>query len=137
MNLNESEVIRRKPLWTALSDLFLDTELQDFQLTDIAEKMKASGYTLEEIDRILREEVFPVLIPNMASAAGEWAGFDEEWLHNAILQSKPPGTFRKVMNRISFRVIQSDWKIVIQKYKSEHDSSGNPEKAPPPLSSEL
>jgi hypothetical protein len=29
-------------------------------------------------------EVFPVLHPNLISVAGEWAGFDKEWLFESI-----------------------------------------------------
>ncbi|MFT5836554.1 MAG: hypothetical protein ACI9ZV_000049 [Candidatus Azotimanducaceae bacterium] len=119
MKLSESQIERRRPVWTALSNLFLDTELQDNQFTEIAERIQESGYTFEETEKILMEEVFPVLIPNLAPIAGEWAGFDEEWLHATILESKAPSLIRKVMNRISFGMIRSDWKDVTHKLKSE------------------
>jgi hypothetical protein len=79
------DIQRRRPVWTALADLFLDTELQEADLRYIARVLVASGYTYVEVDEILYSEVFPVCIPNMRSVAGEWARFDTDWLQGRIL----------------------------------------------------
>jgi hypothetical protein len=42
--------------------------------------MRRSGYEVEELREIYLFEVAPVVFPNLLSIAGEWAGFDEEWL---------------------------------------------------------
>jgi hypothetical protein len=42
--------------------------------------MKRSGYSLDELRDIYLFEVAPVVFPNLLTVAGEWAGFDEEWL---------------------------------------------------------
>jgi len=81
LKFDEETLSRRKPLWLALSDLFLDTELQDHDHKYIVRIMKASGYSLQEIEQILMLEVFPVLLPNLRSVAGEWTGFNEKWLY--------------------------------------------------------
>ena len=107
----------RKPLWLALSDLFLDTELQDYHYAHIAEAMKTSAYSLEEIEAILMLEVFPVCIVNLHSVAGEWAGFDEVWLSETILSARRPNRFRRWMNRRHFWMIKEDWGKVIERYK--------------------
>ena len=76
----DAEIERRKPVWVALSDLWLDTELTEDDLRRIAGVMRRSGYTVQELREIYLFEVAPVVYPNLLSVAGEWAGFDEEWL---------------------------------------------------------
>ena len=108
----------RKPLWVALSNLFLDTELDEKNLVYIAKKMHKSPYSLNEIDDILMLEVFPVCIANLHSVAGEWAGFDENWLEETIIAAKRPNRFRQWRNRRSFWMIESDWEDVVKRYKA-------------------
>lgn len=71
---------RRHPVWLALSDLWLDTELQEDDLQWIAEEMDASGYSIEELHEIYLYEVAPVVYGNLLVAAGEWGMFDPERL---------------------------------------------------------
>jgi hypothetical protein len=74
-----------KPIWMALSAFYLDTELLDSDIQNINSIIKNSPYSLEEVKAINMYEVFPVLHPNLMSVAGEWAGFDQEWLVDEIL----------------------------------------------------
>jgi len=53
MSFNTEPLKTRKPLWIALSNLFLDTELQDYNHTHIAKMMHESGYSFAEIEDIL------------------------------------------------------------------------------------
>jgi len=87
--IDDAEIDRRKPVWIALSDLWLDTELTEDDLRRIAEVMRRSGYEVEELREIYLFEVAPVVFPNLLSIAGEWAGFDEEWLvHEVTKQAR-------------------------------------------------
>jgi hypothetical protein len=75
----------RRPVWEALSDLFLDTD------TSLARGWRvgvlaASPYSLDELQEILVDEVYPVCRSNLFSIAGEWVGFGPEWLQSSILQ---------------------------------------------------
>lgn len=79
--LTDAELERRKPVWTALSELWLDTELEDGDLQRIAHVAAVSSYTVAELRDIYLYEVAPVVSPNLLAVAGEWAGFDEPWLH--------------------------------------------------------
>ena len=78
------DVARRTPVWTALADLYLDTELGDDQLQHIAQVFSASGYNWAEIKQINYDDVAPALWFNVQDIAGEWAGWDEEWLLERI-----------------------------------------------------
>jgi hypothetical protein len=48
--------------------------------------LAASPYSVEELQEILLDEVYPVCRSNLFSVAGEWAGFDLEWLESSILR---------------------------------------------------
>lgn len=108
MRFNSDTLKIRKPLWVALSDLFLDNELQDHDRSFIAKQMKDSGFLLDEINHFLKQEVFPVCIPNLHSVAVEWTGFNEDWLVEKITQPKSPNVIRRWMYRRSFWMIKDD-----------------------------
>ena len=77
---DEAEIDRRKPVWAALSELWLDTELTEDDLRRTADVLRASGYPIGVLREIYLYEVAPVVFPNLLTVAGEWAGFDQEWL---------------------------------------------------------
>jgi hypothetical protein len=79
--LTDAELERRKPVWTAFSEFWLDTELEAGDLQRIARTAAASGYSVAELRDIYLYEVAPVVSPNLLTVAGEWDGFDEQWLH--------------------------------------------------------
>jgi hypothetical protein len=74
------EIERRKPVWAALSDLWLDTALTDDDLQRIAGVMKRSEYSINELKDIFLFGVAPEVFLNLLTVTAEWAGFDEEWL---------------------------------------------------------
>ena len=74
------ELARRRPVWLALGELYLDTELQAADFQRIAAVCAASGFSWAEIQAINYNEVAPTLFSNLQSVAGEWAGWDEEWV---------------------------------------------------------
>ena len=79
--LSESEFERRKPVWTAFSEFWLDTELMEDDLHRIAHVAVVSGYSVTELRNIYLYEVAPVVGRNLLNVAGEWAGFSDDWLH--------------------------------------------------------
>ena len=84
MTLTDDELAARRPVWSALSTLFLDTDTS-LSRTYRAELLAQSPYGIDEIERILRDEVFPECSWNLFSIAGEWAGFDEARLEQGIV----------------------------------------------------
>lgn len=79
------EIPAHRAVWAALSDFYLDTDVEGFY-PHAARVLADSGYTLDELRAILRHEVHPVLHPNLLAVTGEWAGFDPDWLAGRILQ---------------------------------------------------
>lgn len=80
-----AELPARRAVWRALSALDLDTDTDAF-LPHVAQVLAASPYAEDRLWRILRDEVHPVLHANLLAVAGEWAGFDEDWLAARILR---------------------------------------------------
>lgn len=123
--LTNEEIERHKPLWEDLSDLWNNTELFDYQLKYIAEKMRSSGYSLAELEKILAEEVAPVVYGNVFSYGGTWTGFDSEWLYKGILENlkkqKRNPIYRAWVKSnlgkfVMTKMIQEDWKKVVELY---------------------
>ncbi|MBS1508115.1 MAG: hypothetical protein JSS79_15860 [Bacteroidetes bacterium] len=109
--LTNKELETRRPIWTELSDFYLDTELSDDDLKRKADVFRSSGLTLDEIKEINYGEVGPHLIDNLRSTAGIWNGFDEEWLHSTIerhitrQRGRPRNIFQRVRNYFNKRAI--------------------------------
>ncbi len=98
---------QRRPIWLALSEFYLDTELQDSDFRNIAFTILASQYSLDEVKTINKYEVFPILQANLLSPAGEWAGFDEDWLVEKILYSiEKKSKVGKVTTEITYPLLK-------------------------------
>lgn len=91
--LSDNEIEKRFPVWEALSDIFLDTELDEITLMHISKVIIESGYKPDEIHNILWKEVFPAVGDNLRMVAGEWAGFNPEWLKERIFAVKVQDSF--------------------------------------------
>lgn len=76
--IDDATIEARKPLWCALSELWLDTELDDVDFDRIAVVMDRSGLSLDELRDVYLREVAPVCWRNHAAVAGEWRGFDPD-----------------------------------------------------------
>ncbi|MBD9515073.1 MULTISPECIES: hypothetical protein [unclassified Pseudomonas] len=70
----------RESVWLALSELWLDTEPSETDINYIARTLAVSDFPLGELEAIYRLEVVPVVYPNALATAGEWTGFDPDWL---------------------------------------------------------
>ena len=83
----EGEINERLPVWSVLSEFWLDNELQETDYVYIAEILKASFYTEEEIWQICIYEVAPAVSDNLrVLPGGVWTGFNLEWLREAIIK---------------------------------------------------
>ena len=81
---------RRVALWRALSELFLDTEPDTLTFDYVARVVLESGYRPEQVRQVLWAELYPVLAANLASVAGEWAGWSDAWLLEHIRPASEP-----------------------------------------------
>jgi hypothetical protein len=81
------DLLHRRPVWQALSSLFLDTDTS-LDRAWRARLLAESPYTMEQLQLILSDEVCPVCAFNLLSVAGVWSGFDITWLEREILRGR-------------------------------------------------
>jgi hypothetical protein len=127
MILAIEELANRRPVWEALSELFLDTELQPEDFQSLGRILAASPYTLDEIEDILYGEVYPICIWNLLSVAGEWAGFDIDCLQEAIQKRQRSWLKLPRFLQMGHWLIREPWqkiKQVIQECRSGTWASG-------------
>lgn len=91
MRFTKSELNLRRPVWLALSELYLDTHPAWHR---VAAQCARSPFDLTELRRILFDEVHPVVGSNLRSVAGVWDGFDEDRLVAAIMARQRGPCFR-------------------------------------------
>ncbi|HEY0602358.1 MAG TPA: hypothetical protein VGD58_05560 [Herpetosiphonaceae bacterium] len=81
----QDDLQQRRPVWDALSMLFLDTQLDDADFAYMAKVLARSPYTDAELATIYHAEVEPVCRVNIGMAPGYWSGFPDGWIEERIL----------------------------------------------------
>ena len=111
MPASRNDTDARIPVWIALSDLYLDTEVSTFH-DGIAATLAASPYSLDALRDMLMDDVHPALYPNLLSVAGEWAGFDHDWLVERIEAVGRKPRWRRRISRWFARDIDLQWRAL-------------------------
>jgi hypothetical protein len=108
--LDEDTLRGRRPVWEAMSDLFLDTEVR-WQLHFVARACASSPYEPEQLDHIFWVEVFPLAIGNLLQVAGEWAMLvlDEQ----ALIRRAFHGQRRPFQEWVVGSLVEREWKAVL------------------------
>src|SRR5688500_16640423 len=107
--MDAQELERRRRVWRALTEVFLDTETRWF-FPWIAGELLASGYTREELGAIWRREMVPVYASNLFQVAGEWEGLAVD--EPALLRraSRRPG----ILAWLAARFLSGQWKRILE-----------------------
>lgn len=107
--MTEEELAARRPVWDALSELFLDTEVR-VSVPWVATACARSPYGLEVLDGIFWREVFPLAIDNLLQVAGEWAGLA---LDEGALVRRAEGAAGPSPRRfLSGWMVEAEWRAV-------------------------
>jgi hypothetical protein len=118
----------RRPVWGALSEMFLDNELESADIQCLGQFLADSPYTLEELEEILYSEVYPFCIWNLRTVAGEWAGFDIDCLQALILKREHSWLRIPRFLQMGHWMIRKPWrdvKQVLQELRRRaHESDG-------------
>lgn len=77
----------RTAIWVDFAEHFLDTETRHL-IPASAGLCVSSGVSIDEGCDIWRFEVTPAVSPNLWSVAGEWSGWDREWLCARIAERR-------------------------------------------------
>ena len=92
------DVKARRPVWVALSDFWLDTEMSAHTAHYAVRTILESPYSVDQAEAIHWAEVAPALYRNLypLDVAGAWTGFDEAWLvaQCARAARRPPRSLR-------------------------------------------
>lgn len=109
--MDSRELERRRRVWAALSDLFLDTETRWF-FPRVALVLVHSGYGVDELERIWRDEITPECVGNLWSVAGEWAclSLDEDAL---IRRAEGGGRLGRLLARWRGAPLPEQWRAVL------------------------
>jgi hypothetical protein len=110
----KDDLARRRWVWQALSDLFLDEQVSDDTLRHIARVAAECGYSDEELDAIYRHEVAPAVAFNAFDPAGTWGYFDTVWLERRILARRGLWYWfnRLLVAPLPVWLLRDDWRWV-------------------------
>lgn len=111
MTASSIDLDARIPVWTALSDLYLDTDVA-LSYDHIVRTLAASPYPLDALRNILIDEVHPALCANLLQVAGEWAGFEPAWLVACLQSICAQPLWRRRLSRLSFGLVRDDWRAL-------------------------
>ena len=123
------ELQRRRPVWEAMSDFFLDTELDDAALRAIADTLQESGYSTAELEDILETELGPLLYENRAhpGTSNVWSGFDGAWIERQLLAGKHRWYYkwhgivsRWFCDSVVRQIKRDEWARVLQRMRAMH-----------------
>ena len=115
----------RIPVWVALSDLYLDTDVtlsHDY----IARTLAASPYPLDALHEMLMYDVHPALYKNLMSVVGEWAGFDQAWLLERIEAVRRQPRWRRRISHWFVRDIGVQWRALVPMIVAARSAAAQP-----------
>lgn len=116
MILSQKE--QRLKIWRALSDLFLDTEIDDTTYKYIARTINESGLSVNEVEKVLWYEVYPVLENNFRRVDGVWDGWPDAWLLQHLSICEKPIAIHG--DPSSIKEIKRCWSRVIEFLSNEN-----------------
>lgn len=104
--MTSDDLSARRPVWVALSDLYLDTDVTD-ACPYVARVLADSPFPVEHLRHMLFHEVHPVVRVNLLAATGVWTGFDPDWLVERIVRRRAWPRWRRVAARPFDRLLRS------------------------------
>lgn len=119
------DIDARIPVWVALSDLYLDTDVT-FSYDHIVRTLAASPYPLNALHEMLMYDVHPALYMNLMSVAGEWAGFDETWLLERIEAVRRQPRWRRCISHWFVRDIGVQWRVLVPMIVAARSAAAQP-----------
>lgn len=123
--MTREKLILRKPLWKALSNFYLDTELDETDYVYISKTLIETRIELTELKEIDLYEVYPTLQMNLLSPVGVWDGFEDKWLfkqclinHTKRLKSKPFMIYTRFKNKLHYWMRKKHWEEIDKRMQS-------------------
>jgi len=105
MALPASDPENRVQVWTALAELFVARELQDYDYRSIAETLRAEPVGAAELADILRDEVAPAFMGNLSglNPVPEMEGWSENEVRERVgaAMERSRGLGQRLLRRLS------------------------------------
>jgi hypothetical protein len=104
----------------AISELFLDSGLEEEDFLRLRDILKETKLPMDKLDLIYFEEIAPLLYGNLESIAGEWSGFDPDWLEHEISKRSRKNIIWKIswLKKVQMywvtRTTKNDWQKLRQ-----------------------
>ena len=128
--MTKEELNNREVIWEALSKLYVDNELDSEDYDCISNILVESNIEYSELQAIDLYEVFPSLQANLSSPAGEWAGFNKNWLSNECRNNyksrKNSVVFRRrveIKNKFYYWMRKKHWNEIKSRMKPSSDET--------------
>lgn len=122
--LSDEDVAKRLPVWSILSETFLDSELNDQDYDRIALELARSGFAAQTLEQVFKREVAPAFCVNMLGVAGEWRGWPDDFIKERVLQKRNSFLSNLVCRWLISGHIQDEWnKLHIRLVRRPEDVS--------------
>jgi len=117
----------REAVWILLSGLFVDTKNTAKDLLALGRALQKTGFSVEEIETILRREVAPVCGQWIVypGAIGPWPMFDEQDLQKRIEEHLRKPWYKPPLFNAGLMLmpgVKREWKIVRNAVRSQRDA---------------
>jgi hypothetical protein len=107
---SDEQIRVRLPIWCALADLFLDTELQPHHYAWIAKTIGGRGFSGPQLLAILHEEVAPAFAHNIfLDVAGEWVGWPDDYVRERVVSSLQNGPYCLLPDKQVAAYVEEEW----------------------------
>jgi hypothetical protein len=115
--MDAATLAARVPLWTALSDMFLDTETR-WYIPRVALVLARSPYEDEQLTQIWRREAIPQWGGNLLAVAGEWGMLDVD--EKALVRhAESTAPFAGVVTRFLLGgPLEAEWQAIVALVRS-------------------
>ncbi|MDE1463709.1 DUF7079 family protein [Spartinivicinus poritis] len=120
--MQNNQLEQYKIAWSIISELFLDNQLRVLDLKHIANELFKTSFTEKELNEMYYYDVAPICFMNLQNVAGEWEGFDKEWLFSEIQKNRNKNQiiFRlkcKLMRKLYSPLTLEQWAKVLEKLR--------------------
>ncbi len=84
--LTEADLKLRRPVWQAMSEIWLHEDITDYDLNYIAIRLSDTEFSSEELRTIFYTEVVPVVKKGQYIMNSKWFVIEANWLEDSILK---------------------------------------------------
>jgi transposase-like protein len=124
MSWSDEEVEDRQIVWEAVSELWLDIELNDADLAYIAAILQGTKYSKMELQKIYQYEVAPAVFHNLLKKDGEPVAFNCDWLCERIIKKSTKKKFlhdlfflKYIRSKQHTNLVEKNWKKILKLLK--------------------